>query len=128
MVKQLVYNLVPPSADPYGHWNACKIKPEACTSDQINVMQGYRSQLLSALRSFKRSKTGGMFINSCFAHCQSEFQHTWFAQDSPRLHNKTVAEAVGDWYFERSTFKEADCPYPCNPTCHTLETLCEIVE
>lgn len=30
---------------------------------------------------------------------------------------QTVAEAIGDWYFDREITKEVDCPYPCNPTC-----------
>jgi hypothetical protein len=34
------------------------------------------------------SNRGGMFINSCFAHCQSELQETWFGADSPRINDK----------------------------------------
>jgi len=74
-------------------------------------------EMLNELETFKRSKTGGMFINSCFLHCQSEIQDTWFASNSPMMNNKTIAQAVGDWYFERSTVKEVDCPYPCDKTC-----------
>lgn len=45
--------------------------------------------MLAALYIFyKNSRRGGMFINSCFAHCQSESQDTWYAADSPRVHNK----------------------------------------
>lgn len=45
--------------------------------------------MLVALYSFyKNSRRDGMFINSCFAHCQSESQDTWFAVDSPRIHNE----------------------------------------
>ena len=84
-----------------------------------------------------------MFINSCFAHCQSELQETWFGDDSPRINNKvaislttrhddnliwfivcnqtkllyllqTIAEAVGDWYFSRNRSKQIDRPYPCD--------------
>lgn len=34
---------------------------------------------------------------------------------------QTIAEAVGDWYFERKTVKEVACPYPCHDsTCKTL--------
>lgn len=31
---------------------------------------------------------------------------------------QTIAKAVGDWYYDRKTFHQIDCPYPCNPTCH----------
>ncbi|KAF2303136.1 hypothetical protein GH714_014078 [Hevea brasiliensis] len=34
---------------------------------------------------------------------------------------QTIAEAVGDWYFNRRVVNEVDCPYPCNPTCYNME-------
>jgi hypothetical protein len=47
--------------------------------------------MLLALRVFfTNSRRGGMYINSCFAHCQSESQDTWFGADSPRIHNKVL--------------------------------------
>lgn len=113
--------LVPNSADPHGHWNRCKQDPAACDASQIETLQGFRRDMLLALRGFlKDSISGGMFINSCFAHCQSESQDTWFGVDSPRIHNKTIAEAVGDWYFSRRVSKQIDCAYPCDSTCHNL--------
>ncbi|MCL7042943.1 hypothetical protein MKW94_012578 [Papaver nudicaule] len=79
--------------------------------------------MLKALLFFyEYSKTGGMFLNSCFAHCQSESQDTWFAPDSPRVHNRTIAESVGDWYFERRETKLVDCAYPCDNSCHNLKS------
>ncbi|XP_040939672.1 pectin acetylesterase 9 isoform X2 [Gossypium hirsutum] len=120
-VFQFHHSLVPPSADLHGHWNRCKLDPAACSAYQISVLQGLRRDMLVALYpSYKNSRRDGMFINSCFAHCQSESQDTWFAVDSPRIHNKTIAEAVGDWYFGRKITKEIDCPYPCDKTCHNL--------
>ncbi|KAJ7969943.1 Pectin acetylesterase [Quillaja saponaria] len=119
-VYQFHHILVPPSADLHGHWNHCKLNPAACTASQIDVLQGFRRDMLVALRLFKYSRRGGMFINSCFAHCQSELQETWFGVDSPRINNKTIAEAVGDWYFSRNITKEIDCAYPCDTTCHNL--------
>ncbi|GMP81142.1 hypothetical protein CsSME_00035951 [Camellia sinensis var. sinensis] len=120
-VYQFHHILVPPSADLSGHWNHCKLNPAACNTNQTNILQGFRKDMLAALSLFfKYSKRGGMFINSCFAHCQSESQDTWLASDSPRVHNKTIAEAVGDWYFGRRVTKEIDCAYPCDSTCHNL--------
>lgn len=53
---------------------------------------GFRQDMLLALRVFfKNSRRGGMYINSCFAHCQSESQDTWFGADSPRIHNKVLS-------------------------------------
>ncbi|KAI5652800.1 hypothetical protein M9H77_29987 [Catharanthus roseus] len=122
-VYQFHHNLVPPSADPRGHWSHCKLNPLACNPGQINILQGFRRDMLAALSSFYHNSTrGGMFINSCFAHCQSESQDTWFADDSPRINGKTISEAVGDWYFgrRRRMNKQIDCAYPCDKTCHNL--------
>lgn len=120
-VYQFHHILVPPAADPHGHWYHCKLNPSACNVVQINTLQGFRKYMLETLRPFFVNSTrGGMFINSCFAHCQSELQDTWFAPDSPRVNNKTISEAVGDWYFGRKVSKEIDCAYPCDNTCHNL--------
>ena len=49
---------------------------------------GFRNQMLDSVRGFSASRQNGIFINSCFAHCQSERQDTWYANNSPRLGNK----------------------------------------
>lgn len=122
-VFQFHHILVPPAADPHGHWYHCKLSPKACNAVQIATLQGFRKYMLETLRPFYTNSTrGGMYINSCFAHCQSESQDTWLAPDSPRVHNKTISEAVGDWYFSRSKSKEIDCAYPCDNTCHNQIT------
>lgn len=46
---------------------------------------GFRTQMLNAVKDFSKSNQNGLFINSCFAHCQSERQDTWFADDSPLI-------------------------------------------
>ncbi|KAI3920157.1 hypothetical protein MKX01_017814 [Papaver californicum] len=120
-VFQFHHNLVPPSTDLRGHWMRCKLDPAACNLHQLTILQGFRFEMLKALLYFyEYSKTGGMFLNSCFAHCQSESQDTWFSPDSPRVHNRTIAESVGDWYFERRVTKLVDCAYPCDNSCHNL--------
>lgn len=48
----------------------------------------FRNQMINAIRDFSMSSENGLFINSCFAHCQSERQDTWFADDSPLVGNK----------------------------------------
>ncbi|XP_065030408.1 pectin acetylesterase 9-like isoform X2 [Musa acuminata AAA Group] len=119
-VYQFHHIFVPPSADPRGRWYRCKLNPMACSPIQIAILQGFRNEMLKALESFEGSQNGGLFINSCFTHCQSELQEAWFGPNSPRLHNKTIAEVVGDWYFGRGMAKEVDCPYPCDSTCDDL--------
>lgn len=117
---QIIASLAPPSADPHGTWKACQKNPANCSPSQINFLQGFRNQMLNSIKRFSMSKQNGLFINSCFAHCQSERQDTWFADNSPLLGNKAIALAVGDWFFDRSSVKQIDCPYPCDKTCHNL--------
>lgn len=49
---------------------------------------GFRNQMLNAVKRFAMSNKNGLFINSCFAHCQTERQDTWFADDSPVIGKK----------------------------------------
>lgn len=41
--------------------------------------------MLTAVKVLLGSNQNGLFINSCFAHCQTETQDTWFGQDSPLI-------------------------------------------
>ena len=40
---------------------------------------------------YKHSASGGMFIDSCFAHSQIERQDNWFAADSPTVQKKVLS-------------------------------------
>ncbi|KAK6911718.1 Pectinacetylesterase/NOTUM [Dillenia turbinata] len=118
---QIQQSLAPPAADPRGTWKECRKNHALCSASQIQFLQNFRNQMLNAIKGFSKSRQNGLFINSCFAHCQTERQDTWFADDSPVIGNKAIAIAVGDWYFERSrNVKDIDCPYPCDKTCHNL--------
>ncbi|XP_055807865.1 pectin acetylesterase 12-like isoform X2 [Solanum dulcamara] len=117
---QVQSSLAPPVADPHGLWHDCKRNNEKCSASQIQFLQGFRNDMLNAIKGFAASTQNGLFINSCFAHCQSERQDTWFADDSPLINDKPVALAVGDWYFDRAGVKAIDCAYPCDKTCHNL--------
>ncbi|PKA52162.1 hypothetical protein AXF42_Ash014099 [Apostasia shenzhenica] len=119
-VYQFHHIFVPPSSDPQGFWNLCKADTTACTSSQISILQSFRLEMLSALETLEGSGAEGMFIDSCFTHCQSELQDMWYSEDSPRINNMSIAEAVGDWYFGRRITKEIDCPYPYHETCQNF--------
>ncbi|PNX82633.1 hypothetical protein L195_g038663, partial [Trifolium pratense] len=110
--------LAPGVADPHGTWRNCKLDITKCSSTQLNTMQGFRTDFLKAISGISNSPSKGAFIDGCYAHCQTGIQETWMRNDSPVLAKTTIAKAVGDWYYERRTFHEIDCPYPCNPTCH----------
>ncbi|KAI4370793.1 hypothetical protein MLD38_019103 [Melastoma candidum] len=110
--------LAPGVADRHGLWHNCKANIKSCSSDQLKTMQDFRLEFISAINQLGSSSANGMFIDSCYAHCQSGMQETWLRSDSPLVAKTSIAKAVGDWYFDRSSFKEIDCAYPCNPTCH----------
>ncbi|CAM6069246.1 unnamed protein product [Sphagnum tenellum] len=105
--------------DPLGEWDACKNDATSCTKDQFAAIQGCRTKLLEAVKPVQDSQKDGMFIDGCFHHCQASRGVFWNGPQAPRLNNKTVSEALGDWYFERPTNTNVaiDCAYPCNPTC-----------
>ncbi|KAF3544653.1 hypothetical protein DY000_02003684 [Brassica cretica] len=117
---QIQSSIAPKSADPSGFWHDCRLNHEKCTSGQMRFLQSFRDQMLRVVKGFSMSRQNGLFINSCFAHCQTERQDTWFADDSPVISKKAVAIAVGDWYFDRAEVKLVDCPYPCDKSCHNM--------
>ncbi|XP_059065786.1 pectin acetylesterase 8 isoform X2 [Cryptomeria japonica] len=83
--------LAPNVADPQGYWQNCKYNISSCNETQLTTLQDFRTDMLLALKAFEGSKLLGMYINSCFIHCQSEMQQTWFSQSSPRLNNKEIS-------------------------------------
>ncbi|CAO2838337.1 unnamed protein product [Amaranthus hypochondriacus] len=117
---QLQASLAPASADPHGYWYQCKLNNIHCNGQQIRFLQGFRGQMLGAIKRFGKFRKNGYFINSCFAHGQIERQDTWLAPNSPHIGNKGIAESVGNWYFDRAETKIIDCPYPCDRTCHNM--------
>uniref|UniRef100_A0A5B6ZGR6 Pectin acetylesterase n=1 Tax=Davidia involucrata TaxID=16924 RepID=A0A5B6ZGR6_DAVIN len=110
--------LAPGVADPHGTWHSCKLDIQKCSASQLKTMHDFRLEFLRALTGLGSSLSKGMFINSCYAHCQTGTQETWLRDDSPVLGSKTIAKAVGDWYYDRSPFQKIDCPYPCDKSCH----------
>jgi len=54
----------------------------------MNLFSDYRTQFLEALSPISNSPSNGMFIDSCYVHCQTEPQETWFKSDSPMVGNK----------------------------------------
>ncbi|PUZ63679.1 hypothetical protein GQ55_3G087200 [Panicum hallii var. hallii] len=117
---QVQHALAPEASDPQHSWLDCRLDIAKCSSEQLEILQGFRKELHDAIREVKQKRDWGFYINSCFVHCQSLNSFTWHSPTSPRVNNKSIAEAVGDWFFDRREVKEIDCEYPCNPTCHNL--------
>ncbi|XP_074572522.1 pectin acetylesterase 10-like [Curcuma longa] len=119
-VWQLQQSLAPKTADPNGYWRECKMNHANCNGYQMQFLQGFRNQMINAVRDFSGWGKNGLFLNSCFAHCQSERQDTWYTSNSPLLGHKRIATNVGDWFFERGQVIAVDCAYPCDSTCHHI--------
>ncbi|KAK6126158.1 hypothetical protein DH2020_040136 [Rehmannia glutinosa] len=115
---QIANILVPDSSDPHGSWLRCKLNIFKCDSNQLEVLHGYRNSMLKTLSGIRQNLKVGVFINSCFAHCQTWAAETWHSPTSQNQQQKTIAESVGDWYFKREAAQHIDCPFPCNPTCY----------
>ncbi|XP_009776988.1 pectin acetylesterase 8-like isoform X1 [Nicotiana sylvestris] len=115
---QINNSLVPQEADPRHVWDFCKGNINNCSLSQIQTLQDFRLTFLEALNELGPSTSRGYFISSCHSHKGIEAQAYWSYNNSPTLANKTIAEAVGDWFFDRSGFQEVYCPYPCGKSCH----------
>ncbi|KAG0537560.1 hypothetical protein BDA96_03G159100 [Sorghum bicolor] len=77
-VWQIQESLAPTGADPSGAWRACKSNHSACDASQMKFLQDFRDQMVASVNNgFAGSRSNGLFINSCFAHCQSELPMTW---------------------------------------------------
>ncbi|CAN4109473.1 unnamed protein product [Withania somnifera] len=114
---QINNSLVPSYADPYNKWIYCKQDMRMCSISQIQTLQDFRLMLLKALNELGPSITRGYFISSCHSHNDIEQQNQWSDKNSPMIANKTMAEAIGKWFFDRSGFQGVYCPYPCGKFC-----------
>lgn len=113
--------LAPNAADPKNTWAKCKLDIKSCSSSQLVTLQNFRKDFLAALPQPGQSPSLGIFIDSCFAHCQSGAQDTWLGEGSPSIQKMRIGKAVGDWFYNRHVSQLIDCPYPCNPTCKNRE-------
>ncbi|XP_070021492.1 pectin acetylesterase 8-like isoform X2 [Nicotiana sylvestris] len=114
---QINNSLVPQVADPNNEWPYCKHDINICSPSQIQTLQDFRLKFLEALNELGPSISRGYFISSCHFHNGIEIQNYWSSRNSPTLANKTIAEAIGDWFFDRSEFQGVYCPYPCGKFC-----------
>ncbi|KAM2954429.1 hypothetical protein FF1_032708 [Malus domestica] len=117
---QVQHILIPEAADPHGYWRKCKLNIHNCNPSQLKTLHGFRDSMLKALTEFQKNTEGGMFINSCYIHCQTWITETWHSPTSPRINNKTIAESVGAWYFSQNVVKQTDFPFPSHPTCYHI--------
>lgn len=56
--------------------------------DFILCVVGFKNKLVSEMKVAEDNKNWGLFIDSCFTHCQTPFHITWHSPISPRLGDK----------------------------------------
>ncbi|KAK1438370.1 hypothetical protein QVD17_04178 [Tagetes erecta] len=95
--------LATPQADPSGLFSKCKQDITTCSTDQIQKLQDFRSEFLDAFLVVQNgSSRRGWFVNNCFTHGQCEYQSKWLGNLSSKLNHKAIAEAVGDWFYDKN--------------------------
>ncbi|KAL0432687.1 UNVERIFIED_CONTAM: Pectin acetylesterase 11 [Sesamum latifolium] len=87
-------------------WYDCANELKFCTCPQLQIMKEFRAEFLKTLQGIAKSSSIGMFVHSCHTHGHFLNLHGW--DPSPLLENKTIAKAIGDWYFDRSSFQVID--------------------
>ncbi|XP_047963433.1 pectin acetylesterase 11-like [Salvia hispanica] len=108
---QIGSNLYSPG-DRSPRWVSCLQNLMFCNSTEIEIMKDFRFTFINTLKNTiaNSSSRRGYYVHSCWRHTHIL---------SPRgsicslfvghgLADKNIAEAVGDWYFDRSEFQEMD--------------------
>ncbi|KAH0643886.1 hypothetical protein KY289_034860 [Solanum tuberosum] len=113
---QINNTLVPPYLDKQHAWKACIKSISSCTSSQLIIIQAFGVEFSKTFEGLPPCSTRGYFLTSCYSHGGIRLTPYWLKTSSLTLFNKTIAEAVADWYFEREGIQYTD-PYPCVRNC-----------
>uniref|UniRef100_A0A453GXC1 Pectin acetylesterase n=1 Tax=Aegilops tauschii subsp. strangulata TaxID=200361 RepID=A0A453GXC1_AEGTS len=85
---QVRYVLIPDSLAPDNSWLCCKHNIRNCNSTQMEFLNGFRNAMVDALKVVEDKEGWGLFIASCFTHCQTVSDISWNSPFSPRLGDK----------------------------------------
>ncbi|KAL1558144.1 [Wnt protein] O-palmitoleoyl-L-serine hydrolase [Salvia divinorum] len=99
---QIAYSFVPRSIQ----WGGCSVDLAQCNSTKIGIIEEFRPIFLKTLLKLDKSSSRGMFVDSCYLHTHIVRRSTWMC--SPLFRNRTMEQAIADWYFDRSPFQEID--------------------
>ena len=93
--------------------------PPECSEEDLNRLEFYRAGFARQIEPVISSPSqNGYFFDSCFIHCQTIEDDVAWSQI--RVGGRSIVQAFGDWYFERSgrtRLRDCDADLPCNPTC-----------
>eukprot|EP00058_Branchiostoma_floridae_P004905 XP_002590393.1 hypothetical protein BRAFLDRAFT_76667 [Branchiostoma floridae] len=89
--------------------------PDQCQGKDLAAVQNYRTTLLKVdVAQTELHEKDGAFLITCFAHVMNN-DVSWARLT---VNNKTVRQAVGDWYFGRTADNvHADTGPEMNPVC-----------
>ncbi|XP_057772738.1 pectin acetylesterase 7-like isoform X2 [Salvia miltiorrhiza] len=77
-----------------------------CNSTELGIMRDFRSTFIKTLEQrVHNSSNRGMFVHSCYLHDHVLKSDEWTCL---AIANRTMRQAVADWYFDRSSFREID--------------------
>ncbi|KAL2336624.1 hypothetical protein Fmac_011070 [Flemingia macrophylla] len=104
--------LVPQGSDPEGHWQNCRLNIRNCNANMMDKLDRHGgASLTDGGDEGKEFAQQPLLFMSCCTYPQLLLPL-----------EQTIAESVGDWYFDREVVKRIDCSsYSCNPTCHNLD-------
>ncbi|KAL6557598.1 hypothetical protein OROMI_017948 [Orobanche minor] len=108
---QLQYMLTPYIVGGKMEWNNClNHSLTFCNSTQWKTMQEFQKTFIQTLQNLDYSPSRGMFVHACYRHYHLLSKDEWKCSSVVNnvLENKTIADAIGDWYFDRSYFQQID--------------------
>ncbi|XP_041996558.1 pectin acetylesterase 11-like isoform X3 [Salvia splendens] len=121
---QISQNVFSPS-DTSPRWISCIRNLMFCNWTDIKIMKDFRYTFINTLKSTieNSSSRRGYFVHSCYQHGHMEYKRdsTCSSLVGNGLANKTIAQAVGDWFFDRSEFQEMDMPNDLPRNCTSFD-------
>ncbi|GFP81550.1 hypothetical protein PHJA_000298300, partial [Phtheirospermum japonicum] len=103
-------------------WDDCTNKNLVnCNSTQLEIMQEFQKTFINTLQNLKCSSSRGMFVHTCYVHGHIHLKEesTCSSVSNNMLEDTTIAEAIGDWFFDRNSFQHIDMnnmPRNCTST------------
>ncbi|KAL1540265.1 [Wnt protein] O-palmitoleoyl-L-serine hydrolase [Salvia divinorum] len=113
-----IANLIYPNHPGEKGWKYCTSKfskLENCTTNQLQLIMDFGTTFLKTLEGLDDNPSRGLFSSSCYRHSFIYYPQLW--QGTTIFQNKTIQQAIGDWYFERSSVKLIDTEHSSPISC-----------
>ncbi|KAH6830232.1 hypothetical protein C2S53_000201 [Perilla frutescens var. hirtella] len=92
-------------------WIQCLRNLTLCNSTELEIMRGFRALFIEKLVKLDPNPSRGMFVHSFFRHGHLLLRGGWTCSSvygNNILANKTIGQAVSDWYFDGNPFQMID--------------------